>query len=143
MTTYSGGIAVRSGYYWNASKWSVVPVEKDGDSLPGERAETYLKVPILAVLLLMPAMGGLFVVFLPLIGFLLTFQAALRPVSGFLARSAESLAATVGGAWRPGEAHFTGKHHEGEAKEPKAPEARQGDSLEELERTIAEKRRRS
>ncbi len=140
MTAYAGGIAVRSGYYWNPGKWEVVPVARDGETLPGARAERYLRIPLLLVLLALPAMGGLFVVFLPLIGFLLTFRAALRPIAGLFRRSAEGLAATMGAGWQPGEAHFTGKRAEGENKEEQRPPARKDERLDELERDIAEKR---
>jgi hypothetical protein len=142
MTAYAGGIAVRSGYYWNPGKWEVVPVARDGETLPGARAEHYLRIPLPLVFLVLPAMGGLFVVFLPLIGFLLAFRAALRPITGLFRHSAKGLAATMSAGWRPGEAHFTGKRAEVETKEEKGPLARRDERLEELEREIAEKRRR-
>jgi hypothetical protein len=138
MTTSIGGAAVRNGYYWNLGKWQVIPVARDGEQLPGGPAEKYLRLPLLAVVMLLPVMGALFVVFLPFIGFFLTFQAALRPVVGLFRRTAEGLAATVTPGWQPGEAHFTGKRAE-ESKEEKGPPAKD-QALEKLQREIEEKR---
>jgi hypothetical protein len=137
MTTLSGGAAVRNGYYWNLGKWEVTPVERDGAALPGGRGDRYLKVPLLAVLALLPIMGGLLVVALPFIGFALALYAAVRPLLGLFHRSARDLASTVSPGWLPGEAHFTGKRA-GEARE-EGPPSRDG-RLEELEREVATRR---
>lgn len=137
MTTSIGGTAVRSGYYWNLGKWEVIPVERDGGQLPGGRGDKFLRIPVLAVLLLLPMLGGLFVVFLPVIGFVLTFQAAVRPVVGLFKRSAQDLASTVTPGWAPGEAHLTGKRAE-EKKEEGAP--RKDERLEKLSKEIEHKR---
>ena len=139
MRTSIGGTAVRSGYYWNLGKWEVIPVEKDGGKLPGARGDKFLRIPVLAVLLLLPMLGGLFVVFLPVIGFVLTFYAAARPIVGLFKRSAEDLAATVTPGWAPGEAHLTGKRGEKESKEEKGP-PRADERIEKLEKEIEAKR---
>ncbi len=143
MTTFGGGTQVQSGYYWNAGKWEMVPVERSGDALPGSRSDRYLRIPLPLVFLLLPLMGGLFVVFLPFIGFALTAQAAALPIVGLFRRSAQDLAATVTPGWQPGEAHFTGKRAEGaEAEEEKkVPAAAEGGALDQLQREIDEKRK--
>ena len=138
MTTIQGGSAVRSGYYLSKSNWEIFPVEHDGQQLPGPASEHYVKVPMAAVFLLMPVLGGLMVVFLPFIGLALTAQAAVKPVVGLFHRSAQDLAATVTPGWQPGEAHFTGKRSEEKAaEEAPAKEAK----LEELAREIESKRK--
>ena len=139
MTTISGGAAVQNGYYWNMGRWEVVPVARSGEQLPGGRGDKYLRIPLPVVFALIPLMGGLFVVFLPLIGFVLTFQAALRPVVSMFRRSAQDLASTVTPGWQPGEAHFTGKRPEEAAQEEQAPAAKD-QSLEKLAKEIEEKR---
>jgi hypothetical protein len=139
MTTSIGGTAVRSGYYWNLSKWEVIPVEKDGGQLPGGRGDRFLRVPVLAVLMLLPMLGGLFVVFLPVIGFALTLHAAVRPVVGLFKRSATELAATVTPGWAPGEAHLTGKRGEKKSEEHAGPPVAD-ERLEKLSREIEQKR---
>jgi hypothetical protein len=138
MTTLSGGAAVRNGYYWNLGRWEVIPVERDGTALPGGRGDKFMKVPLLAAVLLLPIMGGLFVVALPFIAFALTLYAAVRPLLGLFHRSARDLASTVSPGWLPGEAHFTGKRA-GEPKAEKGPPA-EDERLEELEREIATRR---
>jgi hypothetical protein len=137
MTKISGGSAVQSGYYLSKASWEIVPVEKDGERLPGSSAESYVKVPLAAVFLVMPALGGLMVVFLPFIGLALTAKAAVAPLVGMFRRSAQDLAATVTPGWQPGAAHFTGKR----AEEEKAGEKKAGDEkIEELQKEIASKR---
>jgi len=138
MTTSIGGTAVRSGYYWNLGKWEVVPVAREGAALPGGRGDKFMKVPLLAVLMLLPIMGGLFVVALPFIAFALAIYAAARPLVGLFHRSARDLASTVSPGWMPGEAHFTGKRAE-EPRAEKGPPSRD-ERLEELEREIEARR---
>ena len=139
MTTSIGGTAVRSGYYWNLGKWEVIPIERDGGLLPGGRGDKFLRLPVLAVLLLLPMLGGLFVVFLPVIGFVLAFQAAARPIVGLFRKSAAELASTVTPGWAPGEAHLTGKRAEKGAEEGQVP-PRADERLEKLEQEIEARR---
>jgi hypothetical protein len=138
MTTFNGGSAVQGGYYLSKSNWEFFPVEKDGERLPGPASEHYIKVPMAAVFLLMPALGGLMVVFLPFIGLAMSAHAAVRPVVGLFQRSAQDLAATVTPGWQPGEAHFTGKRSEEKAaEEAPAKDAK----IEELAKEIESKRK--
>ena len=56
-----------------------------------------------------PVMGGLFVVFLPFLGFaMLANHLGKKAVSG-LKKAADEVGAAVGPAWQPGEARFAGK----------------------------------
>ncbi len=135
MTKYLGGYAAQSGYYWNARAWSIAAIPAPGGLLPGTVQDKYLRVPLLAVFLLMPLLGGLFVVFLPFIGFALFFYAIVRKLAGGAKKSAEELAATVTPGWVPGEAHLTGKP--GEKKEG---EAAPSERMDKLAKEIEEKR---
>ncbi len=139
MTTYGGGTAVKSGYYLNLSRWHIEPVENDGGRLPGGKGE-WMRVNTVAALALVPVLGGLFLMFLPFIGFALALQAAATPVVRLFKSSAGDLAATMTPGWRPGEAHFTGKRTEDASVEAQGPPARPS-RLEELEREIEAKRR--
>ncbi len=138
MARYLGGHAVQSGYYWNMGGWTITPVAEHGGVLPGDASQKYMKVPLVAVFLLMPLLGGLFVVFLPFIGFALFFHAIARKLVGGARRGAEELAATVTPGWVAGEAHLTGKP--GEKKEGEAGEPAKSESMEKLEKEIREKR---
>ena len=138
-TTVHGGDRVPGGYYLSQASWQVVPVEKDGDRLAGSSSETFVRVPAAAALLMLPALGGLLVLFLPFIGLSLALQAALRPLTGLFHRSARDLAATVTPGWAPGAAHFTGRSASAREERMRAGEAR----LDDLAREIEARRQRA
>lgn len=137
-TTYESGSAVTSGYYFNAAAWHVEPIANDGGKLPEGRG-SWMKVPTAAALLLVPILGATFLMFLPLIGFILLFQAMAQKVLGLFRTSATELAATMSPGWQPGEAHFTGKAGERSGVEEKGPTAA-GDALDALAGEIERKR---
>ena len=142
MTAIGGGNAVKSGYYLSKANWEFFPVERDGERLPGTAADHYVKLPLAAVFLVMPVLGGLMVVFLPFIGLALVAQAAVKPLTGIFHRSAQDLAATVTPGWAPGAAHFTGKANE-EAGAQGAHRSGIDAELDRLAAEIAERRRAS
>ena len=138
MARHLGGSPAHSGYYWNPRNWSITPIPRPGGFLPGDPTDRYLKVPTLAVLLLMPILGGLFVVFLPVLGFVLLAWALWKKVAALARGGATDLASTLTPGWRPGEAHLTGKPGEADKDLPHEP----GDqALEALRKEIAEKRK--
>ncbi len=137
MTIFESGSAVRSGYYFNAKRWQVQPVAKDGERLPEGRGE-WMKVATPVALLLVPILGATFLMFLPLIGFALALQAAASPVLKVFHHGATELASTMQPGWVAGEAHLTGKPGEEAAAEKGA--AAQDAKLDALAREIEEKR---
>jgi hypothetical protein len=120
MTKRIGGTSAKSGFYWNLGEWEMTMIPKQGGLLPGDAGDKYLKVPVVALLVLAPVMGAGYALFLPCVGFALLFSflgkkayaAALVGVSG--------VAATMGSEWRPGEAYLAGKKKH-------APDAENGD----------------
>jgi hypothetical protein len=137
-TTFQSGSAVRSGYYFNARRWQVQPVSKDGERLPEGKGE-WMKVATPVALLLVPILGATFLMFLPLIGFALALQAAASPILKVFHHGATELASTVQPGWVAGEAHLTGKPGEKAGAEEKGPAA-QDEKLDALAREIEEKR---
>ena len=135
--TYGGGTAVQSGYYLELSRWHIEPIERDGGRLP---EGSWRRVNTVAALALAPILGGLFLVFLPFIGFALAVHAAAMPVVRLFKTSAGDLASTMTPGWQPGEAHFTGKRTEEASVDAQGPPA-MPTRLEQLEREIEEKRR--
>ncbi|ABS26044.1 hypothetical protein [Anaeromyxobacter sp. Fw109-5] len=132
MASYTGGMKVGSGYYWNPRRWGVEVVPPEGGRLPGDVGAKYMKLPFPVVLAVLPIAGLVFLMFLPLIGFVLFANAIARKLTGGARRGAKELASTVSPGWAPGEAHLTGKAgEEKRAGEAKTPE------LEELEKEIA------
>jgi hypothetical protein len=138
-TTYESGSAVLSGYYFNPAAWHVEPVANDGGRLPAGEGR-WMRVPTAAALLLVPVLGATFLVFLPLVGFLVTLQAVAARVVRVFEAPATELAATLSTGWQPGEAHFTGKRPENAGVEEKGPTAG-GDALDALAAEIERKRR--
>ena len=135
MANTTGG-AVRSGYYLNPASWRIEPVAAEGGSLPPGR---WIRIPTAAALALVPILGGLFLVFLPFIGIVLTLRALAREMVKALHGPATELAATMSPGWRPGEAHFTGKLPEHAGVEEKGPIA-EGGRLEAIAREIERRR---
>ena len=78
MFSYTGGDTVKGGFYWNRGTWHLENLEGKTGTLPGDGETRYLWVPTLLMLVLAPVMGGLFVVFLPFIGFALLLSAAAK-----------------------------------------------------------------
>jgi hypothetical protein len=138
-TTFPSGSAVQSGYYFNASRWHIEPIARNGDHLPAGRGG-WFRVPTAAALLLVPILGAAFLMFLPLIGFVLLARAAAQPLVEVFRSQAQELAATVTPGWQPGEAHFTGKPQENGRVEEKG-QSSDGAALDALAAEIEERRR--
>jgi hypothetical protein len=114
----TAGTLVRGGFYFNRDKLDLVTVSGKEGLLPGAEGQRFLRVPVLAVVLLAPVLGGLFVMFMPFIGFALVFQHLGRLMLAGVKRTGRALASVVAPTWRPGEAYFAGKEGENtQAKE--------------------------
>ncbi len=136
MAKYTGGMQVASGYYWNPRKWEVEVVPQEGGRLKGAAEARYVKLPFPVLFVVVPLLGALFLMFLPLIGFALFGYAIVKKVTGGVKQSATELASTMApGGFATGEAHFTGKP--GEEKKGEAPKNAE---LEKLEKEIGAKR---
>jgi hypothetical protein len=133
MTKRTAGEQASAGYYLSTRSWHIHPVAADGERLPGEAGERWIRISVVAALALTPILGLAFLMFLPFIGFYLTIEAALQPLIRVFRREAAELAATMSPGWQPGEAHLTGKRHE----EDHGPETR-GPPQDELEKLAAE-----
>jgi hypothetical protein len=113
----TAGTMVKGGFYFNRDKLDLITVSGKEGMLPGTDGQRYLRVPVLAVLFLAPVLGGLFVVFMPFIGFALVLQHLARLSLSGVKRAGRGLLFVVTPTWRPGEAYFAGK--EGEKKQAK------------------------
>lgn len=122
--TYAGGTQVKSGYYLNAKSFSFANIEKDGGTLPSGAETRFVRVPVLLAMAAAPALGGLFVVALPFLGFGIVAHAIVRKLAG----GAKEVAATVAAPAMPaGSTALTGtpaeKRAEGEKGEHAPTEA--------------------
>jgi hypothetical protein len=113
----TAGTRVKGGFYFNRDKLDLITVSGKEGLLPGADGQRYLRVPVLAMLLLAPVLGGLFVMFMPFIGFALVLQHLGRLTVSGVKRAGRGLMFVVTPTWRPGEAYFAGK--EGEKKQAK------------------------
>jgi len=73
MLTYRGGNPAKDCFYWKKGEWEIVTVEKESGRLPGGAESEYIKAPILLLVLAALLLGGLFVIFLPFVGFAVIF----------------------------------------------------------------------
>lgn len=80
MNIKNGNDKAKGGFYFNLKTWEIHLHRKDGDTLPGGAADRYFRIPTVALLVLGPAMGFLFVIFLPAIGFALAFRELGRKI---------------------------------------------------------------
>lgn len=113
----TAGTMVKGGFYFNRDKLDLITVSGKEGMLPGADGQRYLRVPVLAMLLLAPVLGGLFVMFMPFIGFALVLQHLGRLTISGVKRAGRGLMFVVTPTWRPGEVYFAGK--EGEEKQAK------------------------
>ena len=131
MAHYTNGQQVGGGYYWNAKAWEVEVVSDDGGHLKGG---SYVKVPFPVLFVIVPTLGALFLMFMPMIGFALFGYAMVRKLAGAFTQGATELASTVQpGRFAAGAAYFTGKLEEKKEGE----QAPRTDTLDELEQEIA------
>lgn len=68
MKHYRGSEKVEPGLYFNARQLSFKSIDDEGP-LPGGRDDVYRRVPTLALLVVGPLLGLVYVIFLPFIGF--------------------------------------------------------------------------
>jgi hypothetical protein len=133
MTRFESNASVKSGYYFNPVTMDVVPVARDGERLPNEKG-SWFAVPTVVALALTPLLGAAFLMFLPMIGFVLFAEALAKKTVGAFSTSAGTIVAP---GYAPGMAHLTGKAGE----EKKEGEAKATPELEKLAKEIEEKRK--
>jgi hypothetical protein len=92
MKTRNGGQEAKAGFWWNTKAWEITLVKATGNTLPGGPEVKYLRVPTLALVVLGPAMGALFVMFLPLLGFAMLFGAVATKVGKLVAGTGRAMA---------------------------------------------------
>ncbi len=85
---FTAGSMVKGGFYFNRDKWDLVAISGAEGLLPGSEGQRYRRVPAWAVVLLAPLLGGLFVIFIPFVGFALVGQYLVRRVLKGMRRTA-------------------------------------------------------
>lgn len=148
MKRYYGGEVVKRGIYLSLRRKDLITIENEGELLGGESYDSYVNVPPLAMIVVGPFIGLIYVIFLPFISFAMILGLVARRVWLGVRQIGESLLGVATANWRPGVAYFgRGKQSRKgngpqfrekpeEGKEPKTP-----DLLSELEKEIARKRK--
>jgi hypothetical protein len=84
MVIYRSGMAVERGLYWSPMDGQRVDVTSRG-VLPGGEDKSFLRISPLALLVMAPLFGLMFIMFLPLFGIGVFFVVFLVPLIGTLA----------------------------------------------------------
>jgi hypothetical protein len=133
MATINGNSKVNGGYYLSMNRLAIEVVGEEGGILPGPASARYLSIPFPLLFVVTPIIGLAFLMFLPMIGFVLLAQAIALKISGRVFQEAGALAASVAPAQAHGAAYLAGKEGEKPA-EKVSPE------LEQLEKEVAARR---
>jgi hypothetical protein len=84
FSKHNGGDVVPPGFYWNLKQWEAQIVPRPGAGLRGEPTSRYLRMPLVALLVVAPLMGAVYAFFLPFIGFALVMAYLVRGIGGRL-----------------------------------------------------------
>ncbi len=113
MRTFRGGHQVEPGTYWSARDLCVVGMEK-GATLPGDRNSFYYRIPLAFVIPLGAVLGGVYVVFLPVVSIVTAVSVLGRRILGSVLFHARR---SVTFGWRPTEAYLAGRNGRKEREE--------------------------
>lgn len=106
MTTYTGNQNAEAGLYYTVRPFTLTTMDQNGP-LPGAADRLYHRVPMILMLALAPLLGLAFVIFLPLIGFVMVARIAGEKAVGFAGRLATQGARVLQPAWAPARAFLT------------------------------------
>jgi hypothetical protein len=87
MTIKTAGETAKGGFYFDLKTWELHLHRRNGETLPGNDSDRYVRIPTVALLVLGPAMGFLFVIFLPALGFALAIRELGRKIAAGIGRS--------------------------------------------------------
>ncbi len=68
MARFTGAETVTGGYYLNVGQTKLEVIEGASGVLPGDGGVRYMRIPVIAMIVLAPLMGLLFVLLVPFIG---------------------------------------------------------------------------
>jgi hypothetical protein len=138
MTRYHGKEKVRPGIYFNLRQLSFSSMEDEG-RLPGTPEDVYRSVPAIALLIVGPLVGLAYVIFLPLIGFVMLARIVLGKLLTLSAEAIVALGRVLQPAWQPARAFLSrGRSKRGKARKAKERRARRDRWAEEVAEELAE-----
>lgn len=105
MKRFQGGQSVARGTYWNLKFGGLVEMKEEG-FLPGSYDTRYYRIPFILIPFLALALGGLYVICLPVLMITMAvYLLGMRIFGGVLTQARRS----VSFGWRPTEAYLAGK----------------------------------
>ena len=113
MKRYRGNQQVESGLYLDVRRLSLESLRSEGH-LPGDERDEYRRVSPLA-LLAAPIVGGLYVVFLPIVGMAMLTWSAGAKAAQLATHAAVASARVLRPGWRPGIAFLSRAKRAGSA----------------------------
>ena len=135
MKRYHGNEKVRPGIYFNLRQLSFTSMEDDG-RLPGTSEDVYRSVPAIALLVVGPLVGLAYVIFLPLIGFLMLGRIVLGKLLAVTGEAMAALGRVLQPAWQPARAFLSRRRRSPRRKAEK--KARRDRWAEEVAEELAE-----
>jgi hypothetical protein len=123
MKRYRGGDTVERGIYLNVRRLAAESMQERG-ALPGTEEVAYCRLPTLAVALAAPLLGGIYLVLLPVIGFVVLAGLAMARGFQLIGGAALRLVRVLRPTWTPAGALLgtgrpagnTSKHPDGWSK---------------------------
>jgi len=100
MKHYKGTEKVEPGLYFNLRQLAFKSIDDEGP-LPGKREDVYRRVPMLALLVVGPVLGLVYVMFLPFIGFAMVAWLLGVKATHLAAGAARSAARVLRPGWEP------------------------------------------
>lgn len=132
MTRYHGNQIVEPGIYFAPKEVSFKSMDERG-RLPGAEETYYWKVPALALLVAAPMIGLVYVIFLPLIGFLMLGAVALQKVWALTREVGNWSVVLLRPAWQPARAFLSRGKTKKAKKDEEKPDRWAEEVREELE----------
>lgn len=118
MTRHHGHEKVRPGIYFNLRQLAFASMEDEG-RLPGSPDDVYRSVPAIALLIVGPLVGLAYVVFLPLIGFVMLGRIVLDKALSLAGDAITATARVLQPAWQPARAFFSRRRTRKPTRKPR------------------------
>ncbi|MEK9208858.1 MAG: hypothetical protein AAB910_02145 [Patescibacteria group bacterium] len=84
MIRKRGGQPAKRGSYWDTRSWQIFVVGKDGEVLPGGPDHLYLRLNLVEMILFALAISGMYLLFVPFVGFVAFAIAIFIAIGSFL-----------------------------------------------------------
>jgi hypothetical protein len=106
-----GGEHVRFGFYWNLAEWEAQIVPAAGGELKGSSDDKYVRLPLLALLVIAPLMGAAYAFFLPFIGFAMVAVYLMKRIRALVTTTPPAEDAHAHASGRPVSQDVVPSHH--------------------------------